>query len=245
MAEQGTGWWHQHGWTVAILLAAFALAMTVRSLFAWPVFAQNGWLYIYAGGSDSYYHSRVMQYIIMNHTNLIRDYALRYPTGAINPREPLFDWMNAVLGILFQGFFPGATSLDRAQQAGAFFLDLQAPLWAGIGVFPIYLIGKEVGSRRTGLVAALLYPFIVANIDSSGLGYANYLTFYTAVILFVAYAYLRTVKATTRRRWVASYRHPRQILAGLRGFWTYERTAVKWAVFTGVMFGVLCLAWQG
>ncbi|MCI4338654.1 MAG: hypothetical protein L3J72_05065, partial [Thermoplasmata archaeon] len=186
MAEQGTGWWREHGWTVAILLAAFSLALVVRSLFAWSIFQQYGWLYIYAGGSDSYYHSRVTQYIILNHTNLVRDMALRYPVGAINPREPLFDWMNAVLGILFQGFFPGATPALRAQQAGAFFLDFQAPLWAGIGVFPVYLIGKEVSSKRTGLIGALLYPFIVANIDSSGLGYANYLTFYTAVILFTA-----------------------------------------------------------
>ncbi|MCI4342341.1 MAG: carboxypeptidase regulatory-like domain-containing protein [Thermoplasmata archaeon] len=217
----------------------------VRSLFAWSIFQQYGWLYIYAGGSDSYYHSRVTQYIILNHTNLVRDMALRYPVGAINPREPLFDWMNAVLGILFQGFFPGATPALRAQQAGAFFLDFQAPLWAGIGVFPVYLIGKEVSSKRTGLIGALLYPFIVANIDSSGLGYANYLTFYTAVILFTAYAYLRTVKATSRRRWVVSYRKPREFLQGLRQFWTYERTAVKWAVLTGVLFGTLALAWQG
>ncbi|MCI4363814.1 MAG: carboxypeptidase regulatory-like domain-containing protein [Thermoplasmata archaeon] len=170
---------------------------------------------------------------------------LRYPTGAINPREPLFDWMNAVFGILFQGFFPGATPLDRAQQAGAFFLDFQAPLWAGIGVFPIYLIGKEVNGRRMGLVAALLYPFIVANINSSGLGYANYLTFYTAVILFAAYAYLRTVKAVGRHRWVESYRKPRDFIAGLRALWTYERSAVKWAVLAGVCFGTLALAWQG
>jgi dolichyl-phosphooligosaccharide-protein glycotransferase len=245
MVEKDGGWWRQHGWTVAILLAAFALALVVRSIFAWSIFQQYGWLYIYAGGSDSYYHSRVTQYIITNHTNLVRDMLLRYPTGAINPREPLFDWMNAVLGILFSGFFPGATPLDRAQQAGAFFLDFQAPLWAGIGVFPVYLIGKEVTGRRMGLVAALLYPFIVASIDSSGLGYANYLTFYTAVILITAYAYLRTVKAVGRHRWVESYRKPRDFIAGLRGLWTYERTAVKWAVFTGVCFGTLALAWQG
>lgn len=245
MVSEPGSWWREHGLTVAVLLAAFALAFLVRSIFAWAVFHQWGWLYIYAGGSDSFYHSRVTQYIITTHTNLVRDTLLKYPLGAINPREPLFDWMNAILGILFQGAFPTSSPSLSAQTAGAFFLDLQAPLWAGFGVFPVYLIGKAVSGRRAGLVAAFLFPFIVANIDSSGLGYANYLTFYTFVILVAAYAYLRTVQSVGRTRWVGSYRHPRQIVGGLRAFLRTERTTVKWAVFAGVLLGTLALSWQG
>lgn len=240
MESTNSGWWHRHGWTVAILLTAFGISLAIRSIWAYPVISQWGPLFTYAGGSDSYYHSRVMQYIILNHTNLIHDPLLRFPVGAINPREPLFDWMNAVLGIVFAPFFGG-----NAVVAGAWFLDLQAPLWAALGVFPVFLIGREVSGRRTGLIAAMIYPFLSANIDSSIFGYANYLSFYTFIILVVVYSYIRTVKAVGSRRWVEDYRHPRLYLPAVRAFVRTERSAVKWAVFTGVSLGALALAWQG
>ena len=240
MDPESSGWWHRHGWTIALLLTAFGLAFLIRTVFAYPVIAQWGPLFTYAGGSDSYYHSRVMAYIITTHQNLIHDPMLRFPVGSTNPREPLFDWMNAVLGIVFAPFFGG-----NAIVAGAWFLDLQAPLWSALSVFPIYLIGREVSGRRTGLIAALIFPFLSASIDSSIFGYANYLSFYTCLILILVYSFLRTVKAAGTRRWVESYRDPKQYVPALRAFFRTERAAVKWAVFTGVCLGALALAWQG
>lgn len=233
-------WWKAHGLTVTLLLSAFGIALLVRSLWMAPLIEQFGPLYLYGGGSDSFYHSRVTIYIIQNHANLIRDPMLNYPIGAVNPREPLFDWMNALLGMIFAPVFGGSSAAS-----GAWFLDAGGPIWSALGVFPIYLIGKEVFSKRTGLVAAFLYPLMVANIDSSTFGYANYLSFYTFFILLTLYGYLRTVKATGTRRWVESYRHPGQIAGGIRQFLRVERASVKWAVFTGVCFGTLALAWQG
>jgi len=240
MESSEPGWWRRHGWTVVILLSAFGISFAIRTIWAYPIIAQWGPLYTYGGGSDSYYHSRVMTYTILNHRNLIFDPQLSFPVGAINPREPLFDWMNAILGIVFAPFFGG-----NAVTAGAWFLDLQAPLWAALGVFPVYLIGREVSDRRMGLIAAMIFPFLSGNIDSSIFGYANYLSFYTFIILVVIYSYIRTVKAAGTRRWVEDYRHPGQYLPALRAFWRTELSAVKWAVFTGVSLGALALAWQG
>ena len=234
------GWWRRHAWTLALLFSAFGIGLLIRTVFMAPLIEQFGPLNLYGGGSDSFYHSRVMEYIIGNHANLVKDCSLRYPTCAVNPREPLFDWMNAVSGIVFAPFFGG-----NAVVAGAWFLDFQGPLWSALGVFPIYLIGKEVASKRAGIVAAFLYPLMVANIDSSTFGYANYLSFYTFVILLTIYGFLRTIRASGSRRWVESYRHPRQFLPAVRLFLRVERTSVKWAFFTGVSFGALALAWQG
>jgi asparagine N-glycosylation enzyme membrane subunit Stt3 len=238
--QSSSGWWRRNIWTVAILLGAFASAFLVRTIWTFPVVQQWGALYTYAGGSDSYYHSRVTSYIILTHTNLIHDPMLKFPFGAINPREPLFDWMNAILGIVFAPFFGG-----NAIEAGAWFLELQGPLWAALTVFPVYLVGKEVSSRRMGLIAAMIFPFLPASIDSSIFGYANYLSFYTFLIVVVLYSWIRTVKAVGKHRYVASYKDPKQFYQGVRTFLRTERTAVKWAVFTGVSLGALALAWQG
>ncbi len=240
MSVPSSGWWSRHGWTVAILLSAFGVAFAIRTIWMYPLIQQFGPLFTYGGGSDSYYHSRVTTYIILTHTNLVHDPLLRFPLGSTNPREPLFDWSNAVLGLVFAPFFGG-----NAVVAGAWFLDLSGPLWAALEVFPIYLIGREVSGRRMGLVAALIFPFLSASIDSSVFGYANYLAYYTFVILVVIYGYLRTVKAVGSRRWVTNYRDLRSVLAGLRAFLTTERTGVKWAVFTGVALGAMALSWQG
>ncbi len=239
--DPGTSeWWRRHGWTIGLLLTAFGIAMALRTIWQYPVVAKWGWLYTYAGGSDSYYHSRVMTYIIETHTNLRHDPMLKFPVGATNPREPLFDWMNAILGIVFAPFFGG-----NANNAGAFFLDLQAPLWAALTVFPLYLVGREAGGRRTGLIAAIVYPFFSASIDTSTFGYADYQSFYTFILLVVIYSYLRTVKALGHRRYVESYRQPRQLVPALKALWNGERTAMKWAVFTGVAMGAFALSWQG
>lgn len=233
-------WWRKHGWTVLILASAFSISFLIRTLYIVPLIQQWGPQYLYAGGSDSFYHYRVTEFIIANHANLVRDPLLHYPVGAVNPREPLFDWMNAILGIVFAGFWNG-----NANIAAAWFLDFQAPFWAALGVIPVYLIGREASSHRMGLVAALLYTIVVASIDSSTFGYANYLSFYTFFILVALYAYFRTIKAAGTRRWIEDYRKRAQYRPGLRAFLRTERTAVKWAVFTGVALGAVTLAWQG
>ena len=240
MDTGSSGFWRRHGWTIAILLVAFGVAFFLRTAWSYPLVERWGALYTYGGGSDSYYHSRVMTYIIQTGHNLVYDPMLKFPVGSTNPREPLFDWMNAVLGVVFAPFFGG-----NAVVAGAWFLDLQAPLWAALGVFPIYLIGREVSGRRTGLIAVLIYPFLTASINSSTFGYANYLSFYTFVLLVVVYSFLRTVKAVGHQRYVESYRHPSQYLPGIRRFLSVDRVAVKWSVFTGVALGALALSWQG
>ncbi|MCI4367586.1 MAG: hypothetical protein L3K08_07535, partial [Thermoplasmata archaeon] len=234
------GWWGRHGLTVALLCTAAGLAFFLRSLWMFQLIQQYGSSFLFGGGSDSFYHFRVSYYIVQNHTNLVSDQLLKYPFTAINPREPLFDWMNAILAIVFARFFGGNTVA-----ATSFFLEMGGPIWAALGVFPVYLIGKEISDRRVGIVTGFLYALSVANINSSTLGYGNYLSFYMFFILLTIFGYLKTIHYCGTRRWVQSYRHPRQFPGALRDFLRTERQATKWAVFTGVCFGALALAWQG
>ncbi len=234
------GWWRRHGLAVAILLVAASISFIIRVIYAYQLIDLCNIAYCYAGGSDSFYHSRVMEWIISTHTNLIHDPELNYPIGSVNPREPLFDWMNAILGIIFAPFFGG-----NPVRAGMWVLEMQPPFWAAVGVFPVYLIGKEVSSRRMGLMAALLYPLVVGNIQSTVATYANYLPFYTFFVLLSAYCYLHTVRLSGTRRWVESYRSPRAIWEGVKQFARTEEHSVKWAVMAGVSLGATMFAWQG
>ncbi|HXQ94118.1 MAG TPA: hypothetical protein VN864_02970, partial [Thermoplasmata archaeon] len=68
-----TSWWRRHGWTIAILLGAFSISFLVRTLYVIPLLQQWGPQYLFAGGSDSFYHYRAANYILLNHTNLVRD----------------------------------------------------------------------------------------------------------------------------------------------------------------------------
>jgi dolichyl-diphosphooligosaccharide--protein glycosyltransferase len=234
------GWWQRHGLAVLILLVAASISFILRTIYAYELIQQCNILYCFAGGSDSFYHARVMTYIIQNHSNLIKDSLLNYPLGINNPREPLFDWMNAVLGIIFAPLFGG-----NAVTAGMWFLEMQPPFWAAAGVLPVYLIGKEVSSRRMGLVAALIYPLLVGNMESTVATYANYLPFYAFFVFTTLWVYLHAVKLSGTRRWVESYASPRSIWQGFKDFARVERQSFNWAVFGGVAMGATLFAWQG
>ena len=234
------GWWQRHGTAVFLLSVAALIAFLIRTLYAYQLIGQCNIAYCFAGGSDSFYHSRVTTWIIQNHTNLVNDPLLNYPLGLHNPREPLFDWMNAILGIIFAPLFGGDAVL-----AGMWFLEMQPPFWAALGVFPVYLIGKEVSSRRMGLVAALIYPLFVGSIESTVATYANYLSFYAFFVFITLAVYIHSVKLSGTRRWVENYGSPRSIWNGTKNFIRVERNSFNWAVFTGVSFGATMLAWQG
>lgn len=234
------GWWRRHGLVVFLLALAASISLILRVLYSYQLISACDVYYCFAGGSDSFYHARVMQYIITYHANLIHDPALNYPLGYTNPREPLFDWMNAILGILLAPFFGG-----NAVKAGMWVLEMQPAIWAALGVFPVYLLGKEVSGRRMGVLAALLFPLIVGNMESTVATYANYLSFYAFFVVLSLALFIHTAKLAGTRRWVESYRSARSVWAGLKSFARTEEMSVRWAVLTGVTLGATMLAWQG
>ncbi len=91
--------WIGRNWQTVLLLAMMVfLALFVRSYFGFTTSVDNG--YLVSGGSDSYYHMRVIDHAVATGDHLVWDDMLNYPNGMINPRPPLYDWSVAVVGML-------------------------------------------------------------------------------------------------------------------------------------------------
>ncbi|NLI74218.1 MAG: hypothetical protein GX369_05565, partial [Euryarchaeota archaeon] len=94
--------WIGRNWsTVLVLVAIILIALFVRSYFVYSTSVDNGFLV--AGGSDSYYHQRVIDYVQDTGSHLVHDPLLNYPMGMRNPRPPIYDWSVAVTGQLISG----------------------------------------------------------------------------------------------------------------------------------------------
>lgn len=233
-------WCSRHGTTVLYLATVFFLGLILRIYFATELITQNGPLYLYSGGSDSYYHSRVIEYIVANKHHLVLDTMLNYPSGAINPRAPLFDWMVAILGVMLAPFFGGDAVLSAA-----YVLVYIAPVWGSLCIFPLYFLTKDIFGRKTALLAVFFLTFMEAQVERSIATFGNYLPFYLFMVLTTLFFYVRTIKMVGTNRWVASWRHFTDIKKGLKMFFVHERKALLYSAMTGVSIGATAMAWQG
>ncbi|MGC8656708.1 MAG: carboxypeptidase regulatory-like domain-containing protein [Thermoplasmata archaeon] len=234
------GWWQRHGWISILLLATFLLGLFIRIYFSYPLVQQYGPLYLYSGGSDSYYHDRVMEYVILYHHSLILDTMLNYPIGLINPRAPIFDWMNAILGILLSGFFGG-----NAIKAGAYVLSMSSAFWGSMIVFPVYLIGKEIAGKKTGILSAMIITFMAADVTRTMVTFSNYLGYYLFVLTFVTYFYIVLLRSLHHKRYVEKYSKFSDFKNGVVSFYKGNKKALDYTLLTGVGIGVSAMSWQG
>ncbi|MEM3396471.1 MAG: carboxypeptidase regulatory-like domain-containing protein [Thermoplasmata archaeon] len=233
-------WCNEHGTTVLYLATIFFIGLLMRVYFATELITQHGPLYLYSGGSDSYYHSRVIEYIVANKHHLVLDTMLNYPTGAINPRAPLFDWMVAVLGTVLAPLFGGDAVL-----AAAYVLVYIAPIWGSLCIFPLYFLTKDIFGRKTALLSVFLLTFMEAQVERSIATFGNYLPFYMFMVLTILFFYVRTIKMVGSHRWVSSWQSREEIGKGLKAFFRNEKRALLYSVMTGVAFGATSMAWQG
>ncbi|HXZ24347.1 MAG TPA: hypothetical protein VEH08_06390, partial [Methanomassiliicoccales archaeon] len=91
--------WLAKNWQTLLVLGMIVLlAFFIRSYFVYGASVDNGNLF--SGGSDSYYHQRVIDYVSSTGHHLVDDPALNYPFGMRNPRLPLYDWSCAVTGMI-------------------------------------------------------------------------------------------------------------------------------------------------
>ena len=86
------------------LLAIFAIALFIRIYFNYSIAMSRG---VVGGGSDPWYHLRIIEYILANGNNLVWDNMLNYPLEWHNPRPPGFTFSIAIFAKIFAPLFGG------------------------------------------------------------------------------------------------------------------------------------------
>jgi dolichyl-diphosphooligosaccharide--protein glycosyltransferase len=135
--------WLGRNWqTVAVLALLIFLAFFLRSYFVYGPSVDNG--YIVSGGSDSYYHQRVIDYVASTGHHLIADPMLNYPVSYRDARPPLYDWSVAVTGMAWSSITGSSVADDRPL----------AGLHRGLGALTSSRCDRAVGVRQEGGLAA-------------------------------------------------------------------------------------------
>src|SRR5687767_1917568 len=90
--------------TAIWLIAFFALAFTLRSVFS----VEPGWDAAnerhYQTGNDPYYHWRTVDHVVREGSTIGHDTAINYPEGTVNPNPPFWTWTTAPVAALLQAF---------------------------------------------------------------------------------------------------------------------------------------------
>ena len=221
-----------------ILGLIVALALFIRIYWAVGPAIQYG--YAVSGGSDSYYHERIIDYILNSKHQMINDPMLNYPIGSINPRPPLFHWGIVMLGFLFAPFMG-----NNIYNAALLSLILFPAIWGSLTVIPVYLLGKEAFSKKAGLLAAFFLAIMPASITRSVATQADWDAFDLFFIVFSFYFFLRALKTVHYKYWIKDWFNKESVKNGLSEYFKENKESMIYAALSGVSIGALALAWKG
>jgi len=173
------------------VFTAMLLALLVRALGFEYVFVAEE---IVFPPADPQYHLRRALYTMTRFPDvLLFDPYINFPGGASVPWPPLFDWTLGGLGRL-----AGGTPADLERVAA-----WAAPGCAAIAVWPIYLTGARIASRRTGAIAALLFALLPISVVYTRVGNADHHAAVGMIGAWLLYALLSLVDPeATRRRMI-------------------------------------------
>ena len=219
------------------MLGIFLLALTIRSAWTLDAATEDG--FKLTGGSDPYYHKRVVDYVMENGEHLVRDEMLNYPYGANNNRPPLFDWSIAIAGLVLAPFF------GDAAESTWWAMEVLPAVYGALIVFPVYAIGRAQFGREAGLLGALFIAVNSGHISHSTISLADHDSY---VIFFGTCAFFFFMRALTEgsdARWVADWRSAESIKRGFADFLQSERLALGYAGLAGMTLVLVALSWKG
>ncbi len=143
----------------------------------------------YLSGPDPYYNMRLLETTVQTGRfpyYSFNDPLLSYPLGTSGGRPPLLVMSAIGFSTLLTPFMSEADALGYAMQ-------LVPALFGAFLIFPVYLIGKSLFGKKTGLVSAFLIALIPIHISSGhGSAYAlfdhdsfNLLLFFLTFLFFI------------------------------------------------------------
>jgi asparagine N-glycosylation enzyme membrane subunit Stt3 len=219
------------------VVGIFLLALTIRSAWTLDAATEDG--FKLTGGSDPYYHKRVVDYVMENGEHLVRDEMLNYPYGANNNRPPLFDWSIAIAGLVLAPFF------GDAAESTWWAMEVLPAVYGALIVFPVYAIGRAQFGREAGLLGALFIAVNSGHVSHSTLSLADhdsYIIFFGTCTFFF---FMRALTEGNDARWVADWRSGESIKRGFTDFLQSERLALGYAGLAGITLVLVALSWKG
>ncbi|KKH47438.1 oligosaccharyl transferase, archaeosortase A system-associated [Methanosarcina sp. 1.H.A.2.2] len=216
-------------YTLAVAVIGF-VALWIRTRPYDSVFLSNG--FVRFGGNDPWYHMRTLNVLLENYPNrMFFNPMTNYPKGSYIHFGPLFDQMMALTS-LFLGM--GNPSPELVNWVGAYF----PAVLGALTVIPVYYIGKYLGGRKTGILAAILIAFAPGQfLSRSMIGFTDHHVaeslFSTFFIMFFMLALISAKKKGLRFEHVIT-----KNLSVLK-------EPLIYSVIAGAMYSAYQLSWPG
>lgn len=208
-----------------LLLAIFALSLYLRTVMPYDSVFRDG--VVAFASDDAVYHMRLVENTLQNFPNRIffDPYTL-YPLGSKIHFGPLWTQLIATVSLI-TGM--GSYNMETVNTIGAF----MPSVFGALVVFPVYFIGRSLGNRITGLIAALMIAVLPGPFFSrSTLGFTDH---HVAEVLF---------SVTTLAFFILAIKTGKERNIKFSDVSLKEKSVI-FSLFAGVMLGAFQLTWTG
>lgn len=208
------------------LIVTAAVSLFLRTYYNWKyVFTDNG--VVFSSETDAWYHMMLAKGVVINHQRLWFDPMTNFPSGTTLHFGPFHSWAIAIVSEIL-GL--GNPSMHLVDTVGA----LMPAVLGALLVFPVYFIGKELGGKSCGLIAALIIAVIPGQVfNRTTLGFTDH---HAAEILLSTIAMMFLLMALRSGR--------RMTFDGLRENWSRFKTPVIYSLLAGLFLGLYIDAWS-
>ncbi len=208
-----------------LLLAIFALSLYLRTAMSYDSIFRSG--IVAFASDDAVFHMRLVENTLHHFPHRITyDPFTMYPYGSVLHFGPLFTQIIASLSLI-AGL--GSYDMQTVNTIGAFV----PAVFGALVVFPVYLIGKNLGNRGTGLLAAFMIAVLPGQFFSrSTLGFTDH---HVAEVFFSTAAFALFILA------VKTGRELNIKFSDIR----LKEKPVMYSILAGVMLAAFQLTWAG
>jgi dolichyl-diphosphooligosaccharide--protein glycosyltransferase len=216
-------------YTLAVAIIIF-VSLWVRMRPYDYVFLSNG--FVKFTSNDAWYHMRTLNVLLENYPQrMFFNPMTNYPNGSYIHFGPLYDQLMAITALVLGMGSPGQ---DLVNTVGAYF----PAVLGALTVIPVYYIGKYLGGRKTGILAAILIAFAPGQfLSRSLLGFTDHHVaeslFSTLFIMFFMLAIITAKKKNL---------HFEDLLN--KNFDVLKEPFI-YSVLAGVMYSAYQLSWPG